>query len=92
MWIDPIWLSSFCLPPTIISQTSGLLSFVTQGKSVVNHLNQNRRRVWFNKLISILTLQYIGFTHASHLQLEITKAEGLKRVILPKADLKDVAT
>jgi len=32
---------------------------------IVNLMNQNKRRVWLYKSISVLTLQYIGFTHAS---------------------------
>jgi len=32
---------------------------------IVNPLNQNKSRVWLNKSISWMTLEYIAFTHSS---------------------------
>jgi len=52
----------------------------------VNLLNQNKRRVFYNESISLLTLQYILFTNASLSQL---KSQRLWGVILPKEELSN---
>jgi len=34
-------------------------------KNMVNVMNQNKRRVWLNKSVSLQTPEYFGDTHAS---------------------------
>jgi len=62
-------------------------------KIIANLRNQNKRRVWLNKSISLHTLQYSVFTHTSLLHSrKVQDQRVVTRYPLTKGELKDNVT